>query len=53
MAGISGEIALEDAIDIAKFQVAMGRIPPAGEWVEELAERLQHEKPVQAIESIF
>lgn len=53
MAGVHGEITLEDAIDLAKFQVTTGRIPPAGQWVEELAERLKNESDTQAVESIF
>ena len=38
MAGESDEIDIEDAIGIASFQVAMGRVPPAGAWVEGLVQ---------------
>jgi hypothetical protein len=41
MAGIRDELNLEDMIGIAEFQVATGRIPPAGEWVDELIEKAQ------------
>ena len=34
MAGECDEIDIEDAIGIASFYVAMGRIPPASAWVD-------------------
>jgi hypothetical protein len=34
MAGETNEIDLEDAIGIASFQVATGRVPPASAWVD-------------------
>jgi hypothetical protein len=36
MAGEIHEIDLEDAIGIASFQIAMGRVPPASTWVDGL-----------------
>ena len=36
MAGETDEIALEDAMGIASFQVATGRVPPASSWVDSL-----------------
>ena len=36
MAGECDEIDIEDAIGIASFYVAMGRIPPASAWVDGL-----------------
>jgi hypothetical protein len=41
MAGETDVIDLEDAIGIASFQVAMGRVPPATAWVEGLAQARQ------------
>ncbi len=41
MAGETDELDLEDAIGIASFQVAMGRVPPAGAWVESLIQARQ------------
>jgi len=41
MAGVSDEVALEDALGIASFQVVMGRVPPAAMWVDGLIERAQ------------
>jgi hypothetical protein len=41
MAGESDEIELEDALGIASFQVAMGRVPPASLWVESLIDDQQ------------
>jgi hypothetical protein len=42
MAGETEEIELEDAIGIASFQVAVGRVPPASVWVDSLIQdRLQ------------
>jgi hypothetical protein len=38
VAGESDEIDLEDAIGIASFQVATGRVPPASAWVEGLVQ---------------
>jgi hypothetical protein len=37
MAGETDEIDLEDAMGIASFQVAMGRVPSAKAWVESLS----------------
>ena len=41
MAGETEEIALEDAMGIASFQVATGRVPPASAWVDGLIEAQQ------------
>jgi hypothetical protein len=43
MAGETNEIDLEDALGIASFQLAMGRVPPASEWVESLGHAQQHD----------
>jgi hypothetical protein len=43
MAGETEEIELEDAMGIASFQVAMGRVPPAGAWVEGLMHAREHD----------
>ena len=43
MAGETDEIDLEDAIGIASFQVATGRVPPAGAWVEGLIQARQQD----------
>lgn len=37
MAGVSGDIALEDAVDIAAWMVQTKRIPPFSEWSPEAA----------------
>ena len=42
-AGEIDEIDLEDAIGTASFQVATGRIPPAGAWVEGLIQARQRD----------
>ena len=41
MAGETGEVELEDALGIASFLLAMGRVPPPGIWVEGLAQSQQ------------
>jgi hypothetical protein len=38
MAGVHDEIELEDAIGLASFQVAAGRVPPPGQWVDGMIE---------------
>ena len=43
MAGETDEIDFDDAIGIASFQVAMGRVPPAGAWVAGLIEAQQRD----------
>jgi hypothetical protein len=43
MAGETDEIDLEDAVGIASFQVAMGRVPPASAWVDGLIEARQQD----------
>ena len=43
MAGVTDEIDLEDALGIASFQVATGRVPPAGLWVEGLIQARQQD----------
>ena len=41
MAGETDEIELDDAIGIASFLVAMGRVPPPAAWVDGLVESQQ------------
>ena len=43
MAGEYDEIDLEDAIGIASFLVAMGRVPPANAWVDGLTQAQQRD----------
>jgi hypothetical protein len=43
MAGETGEVELEDALGIASFLLAMGRVPPPGLWVDGLAQARQEE----------
>ncbi len=43
MAGETDELDLEDALGIASFQVAMGRVPPAGAWVDGLIQGHQQD----------
>ena len=43
MAGETDEIDLEDAIGIASFQVATGRVPPARAWVDGLVQARQQD----------
>jgi len=38
MAGVTDEIELEDALGIASFQVAMGRVPAPAQWVEAIVD---------------
>ncbi len=38
MAGVTDEIELEEALGIAWFQVAMGRVPPLAAWRTEQAQ---------------
>jgi hypothetical protein len=38
MAGVTDEIELDDAMGIASFQVAMGRVPHPAAWVDGLIE---------------
>jgi hypothetical protein len=47
MAGETHEIELEEAIGIASFQVAMGRVPPASAWVDGLVEN-RHRNSLEA-----
>jgi hypothetical protein len=47
MAGEADEIELEEAIGIASFQVAMGRVPPANAWVDGLVEN-RHRNSLEA-----
>jgi hypothetical protein len=55
MAGVSGdgEVDFEDAIGIASFQIAMGRIPPAAAWVDGLVESADAEQTEAFAESFF
>jgi hypothetical protein len=38
---VTDELDLADAIEIAAFQVAMGRVPPASAWVDGLVSSQQ------------
>ncbi len=49
LAGVTDEIELEDALGIASFQVAMGRVPPPDTWVDGLIEQAQSDR----IEAFF
>jgi hypothetical protein len=49
LAGVTDEIDLEDALAIASFQVAMGRVPAPGMWVDGLIEQAQADR----IEAFF
>jgi hypothetical protein len=49
MAGVTDEIDLEDAVGIASFQVAMGRVPAPGQWVDGIIDARQ----ADAMESFF
>ena len=49
MAGETNEITLEDAMGIASFQVATGRVPPPTLWVDGLVQAQQED----AIEAFF
>jgi hypothetical protein len=53
MAGVTEEIELEDAIGIASFLVAMGRVPAASAWVDGLAETTAMERTEAFAESFF
>jgi hypothetical protein len=55
MAGVTDgeEIDLEDAIGIASFQVAAGRVPAATDWVDGLAEISAAERTEAFAESFF
>lgn len=53
MAGVTDEIDLEDAIGIASFQVAMGRVPPPAAWVDGLMETTAAEQAEAFAESFF
>ena len=43
MAGETDELDLEDALGIASFLLAMGRVPPPGLWVDGLVQAQQDE----------
>jgi len=47
VAGVTHEIDLEDALGIASFMVAAGRVPGPGRWVDGIVEQQQ----VEAIEN--
>lgn len=53
MAGVTDEIDLEDAVGIASFQVAMGRVPAARAWVDGLAKASAEERNEAFAESFF
>lgn len=49
LAGVTDEIELEDALGIASFLVAMGRVPPPSVWVDGFIEQAQSDR----IEAFF
>jgi len=49
MAGVTDEVELEDAMGIASFQVAMGRVPPPVTWVDGIIDQQQ----ADAMEGFF
>jgi hypothetical protein len=49
MAGVTEEIELEDAMGIASFLVAMGRVPHPAQWIDGLIESGQ----ANAMEGFF
>ena len=51
--GATDEIDLEDAIGIASFQVAMGRVPTPHAWVEGLVEAAASERTEAFADSFF
>ena len=53
MAGVTDEIDLEDAVGIASFQVAMGRVPAATAWVDGLADAASEERNEAFAETLF
>jgi hypothetical protein len=50
---VTDEIELEDAIGIASFHVATGRVPAASAWVDGLAQVLADERTEAFAESFF
>jgi hypothetical protein len=53
MAGVTDEIDLDDALGIASFQAATGRVPPARAWVDGLVEASTEERNEAFAESFF
>jgi hypothetical protein len=53
MAGLTGTVEFEDALGIASFLVAMGRVPPANLWVDSLVARAQDRVNESFAESLF
>jgi hypothetical protein len=53
MAGVTEEIDLEDAVGIASFQVAMGRVPAATAWVDGLVAASAEARTEAFSESFF
>jgi hypothetical protein len=49
MAGVTDEIELEDAIGLASFQVAAGRVPPPARWVDGMIDQAK----ADAMESLL
>jgi hypothetical protein len=39
MAGVTDEIDVEDAVGIASFLIAMGRVPAPAHWVDAMIEQ--------------
>ncbi len=50
MAGVSGDdVAIEDAVAIAQFSVATGRVPAPSQWCDGIIDQMQ----ADALESLF
>jgi len=46
---VTDEIEFDDALGIAQFQIAMGRVPAPGRWVDGMIDQAQ----ADAMESMF
>jgi hypothetical protein len=51
MAGIGGDVELEDALGIVSFMVSAGRIPAPAHWVDSLAQQAELERARAQLES--
>jgi hypothetical protein len=49
MAGVTDELEVEDAVGIASFLVAMGRVPAPAQWVDAILK----ESEANAMEGFF
>lgn len=53
MAGLTGDVELEDVMGIASFMVAMKRVPPVDAWVDSLIARARDQINESFAESLF